>query len=301
MFSRYKKYILSAVMLLIALAAIFFFGKAGYSSWKEIAGTSLQFNYSFLALSIGLAIASFLALTLGYYFVNRKMSIEIPFWKLAKARAFSDISSYVPGKIWTLLTRMKYMKQWAGKTEVVMSSYMELIALILSALFAFILLNLIYPGVFAQYALISYIAFPFCIIFMHPKVISFAINLGLKILKKEKISIPLSYRSIIIANVIYSSYWLLTGLAIFFLALSVYPVPWTYFPFIVLSFAVAWTIGFLSMIFPGGIGIREGVLVYALGIFLPLPVALVVSVCSRGIIILSQLMLALISWLLAQM
>jgi len=298
---RHKKYILSTFMLVIALAAIFFFAKAGYSSWHEIAGNSLQFSYSFLALSIGLGIASFLILSLGYYFVNRKMGIKIPFWNLAKARAFSDISSYVPGKIWTLLARMKYMKQWASRTEVIISSYMELVSLILSALFAFIVLNMIYPGTFEEYTFIAYIVLPVCIILMHPKLISFAINLGLKILKKERISVPLSYGNIILANIIYSSYWLITGLAIFFLALSIYPVPWTYFPYIVLSYAVAWTIGFLSVIFPGGIGVREGVLVYALGIFLPLPLAMVVSVVSRGIIILSQLVFALASWLLAQL
>ncbi|MFH1065923.1 MAG: lysylphosphatidylglycerol synthase domain-containing protein [Nanoarchaeota archaeon] len=294
---KYKRYTLSALMLVIALAAIFFFANAGFSSWREIAGSSLQLNYYLLALSVGLGIASLLALSSGYYFLNRRMGIAIPFWKLVKARAFSDISSYVPGKIWALLTRMKYMKQWASRTEVIISSYLELAALILSALFAFIVLNMIYLGVFAEYALISYAALPVCIIFMHPKVVSFVINIGLKILKKEKISIPLSYRSIILANVIYSSYWLLTGLAIFFLTLSIYPVSGAYFPFIVLSYAVAWTLGFLSMIFPGGIGIREGVMVYALSIFLPLPVAMVVSVCSRGIIIISQLIFASVSWL----
>jgi uncharacterized membrane protein YbhN (UPF0104 family) len=55
------------------------------------------------------------------------------------------------------------------------------------------------------------------------------------------------------------------------------------------------------MIFPGGIGVREGVLVYAFGIFLPLPVAMVVSVVSRGIIILSQLVFALVSWIFARL
>lgn len=298
---KFKKYALSVLMLIVATAAIFFFAKTGYSSWKEIAGSPLQLNYLLIALSIGLGIGSFLALSLGYYFVNRRMNIEMPFWKLAKARAFSDISSYVPGKIWTLLTRMKYMKQWAGRAQVLVSSYMELVALILSSLFAFIVLNLIYPGTFAEYEIIAYIALPVCIILMHPKIIAPIINLGLKIVKKEGITMPLSYREIILANVIYSSYWLLTGLAVFFLTLSVYPVSWNYFPFIILSYAVAWTIGFLSVIFPGGIGIREGILAYALGFFLPLPAALVVSALSRGIILISQLSFALIAWLLARL
>ncbi|MDD4878247.1 MAG: hypothetical protein PHO02_04390 [Candidatus Nanoarchaeia archaeon] len=298
---KYKKYLLPALMLVISLAAIFFFGKAGYSSWKEISGSAMQFDYSMLILSMGFGISSFFALSLGYYFVNRRMNIEIPFWKLAKARAFSDIASYVPGKIWTLLARMKYMKQWASRTNVVVSSYLELVSLILSALLAFIALSLAYPEIFEKYALPAYILLPFCIISMHPKVISSVINLGLKLFKKEKISFPLSYGSIIFANVIYSSYWLLTGLAVFFLALSIYPAPWSYFPYIVLSYAVAWTISFLSVIFPGGLGIREGILAYALGIFLPLPVALIVSVASRGIIILSQLVFALISWIFARL
>jgi hypothetical protein len=55
-------------------------------------------------------------------------------------------------------------------------------------------------------------------------------------------------------------------------------------------FAGAWVLGFLSFLAPGGLGVREGILVYLLGFHLPSHVAIVVTLLSRLWVTAAELM-----------
>jgi uncharacterized membrane protein YbhN (UPF0104 family) len=61
-------------------------------------------------------------------------------------------------------------------------------------------------------------------------------------------------------------------------------------PALVGIFAGAWVIGFLSFLAPGGLGVREGILVYLLGFYLPSHVAIVVTLLSRLWVTAAELM-----------
>jgi uncharacterized membrane protein YbhN (UPF0104 family) len=45
--------------------------------------------------------------------------------------------------------------------------------------------------------------------------------------------------------------------------------------------AIAWIVGFLSLPVPGGLGVREGVLVTLLQVFVPLPVSIIAALLAR--------------------
>lgn len=293
-YSFLKKYAFLAVSICAISVALFFFGKIFYQTWGALEAISLSINYSYVISSVLLCLTGFFTMTLGYYIVIKSLGIEMPFKKAAKARAFSEIGGYVPGKVWTLLTRMHYSKHWMNKAEVIASSSIEIASLILSSIFAFVIISIIQPGIFSEYSIIFYIALPLCLIMMHPKILSFCLNIGLKIFKKESISLKISYKNLLIINIIYAFYWLFSGISIFLLINAVYPLSWAYLPYLILVYAVAWTVGFLSVIFPAGLGLREGILVYMLGAYMPVQFTLVAAVVFRCVTLLAQFILALI-------
>ena len=65
----------------------------------------------------------------------------------------------------------------------------------------------------------------------------------------------------------------LKGLAYFFFARGLSPIPWSAAPLMISAFVGAWLIGYLAIFVPTGIGVREGALVLLLGPTFPFGLA----------------------------
>lgn len=75
--------------------------------------------------------------------------------------------------------------------------------------------------------------------------------------------------------------WICQGLAFFLFVKSFTPVGWEHAGILAACYAFAWIIGFLSFLTPGGLGIREGLLVVLLSNYMPASQATLVSLLCR--------------------
>ena len=75
--------------------------------------------------------------------------------------------------------------------------------------------------------------------------------------------------------------WAFLGIAFFVFIKSFTPVSTSQLPIVTGTYAVAWSIGFLSIITPSGLGVREGVLSLLLTSALPPATATLVALLSR--------------------
>ena len=98
----------------------------------------------------------------------------------------------------------------------------------------------------------------------------------------------------------YGAYWAVTGVAFAGLVASLYPLAATDIPVVVAAYAAAYAAGFLSLLTPAGLGVREGVLVVALAPVLPAGPALVVALVSRVWMMLVELAGAAVAHLVAR-
>ncbi len=87
--------------------------------------------------------------------------------------------------------------------------------------------------------------------------------------------------TVVLLVVGYAVYWAVTGLAFATLVAGMYPLAAGDVPLVVAAYAAAYAAGFLALLTPAGLGIREGVLVVALAPVLPAGPALVVALVSR--------------------
>ena len=71
------------------------------------------------------------------------------------------------------------------------------------------------------------------------------------------------------------------GAGFFLLARAVFPVEFSQLPFVAGAFALAWTVGFFAVFAPGGLGVRESVLVLALEQVMPAGPAIVLTALGR--------------------
>lgn len=197
----------------------------------------------------------------------------------------SFLGRYIPGKVGVISSRVYYHKQLgisAKKTSFIF--FVETILTLLSSALIFVLVTLVSDiPVIASYRWASVaVVFAF-LISLHPALLQFLIRTLYKIVKKEAKhpDIPYSYwlyLSLIGLNVIK---WLVVGLGLYLLILSVTPLNPSYILYVTGAYAVAGIIGFLSFFTPSGLGVIEGIMTYALGFIMPAGVAALVSILIR--------------------
>jgi uncharacterized membrane protein YbhN (UPF0104 family) len=98
----------------------------------------------------------------------------------------------------------------------------------------------------------------------------------------------------------YALYWAVTGLAFAALVAALHPLAAGDVPLAVAAYAAAYAAGFLALLTPAGLGVREGVLVVALAPVLPAGPALVVALVSRVWMMLVELAGAAVAQLVAR-
>lgn len=105
-----------------------------------------------------------------------------------------------------------------------------------------------------------------------------------------------SFKKLFRLVVIYILLWACVGIGFFLFVKSIYPIQMVQLPIILGIYPFAWSIGFLSLITPGGLGVREGILSMFLTTFLPSVTGTLIALLSRLWIINTEVILAAIAW-----
>jgi hypothetical protein len=72
------------------------------------------------------------------------------------------------------------------------------------------------------------------------------------------------------------------------LAAAVTPITATQFAALVATWVAAYVVGYLSLLTPGGLGVREGVMILLLAPLFPVPVPTVIALAARLWVILGE-------------
>ena len=220
------------------------------------------FSFPDLFISIVLLFFAFIIQPVTWMTMLNKSNCFVPLNYCIAGQGLSVFGKYIPGKIWTVVGRSAYI---AGKGKLPLSDLTVLslktelvhiwVGLTLGAL------GLLFLGWFKIWGwLISIIWFGLTVsIFSSTfnKVIMTLIN---KIVKKS-ISIPsLNFRQTISILPWFLFYWVVLAVSFYFFVSSITDSPKLEF-YVGLGFPLAGTLGIMAVIFPGGLGIRETILV----------------------------------------
>jgi glycosyltransferase 2 family protein len=212
----------------------------------------------------------------------------------------SQVSKYVPGKVMLLIVRVLYGER-AGvpKSATILSIYLELVLMVVTGTSVFLLFC---PDLLSKFEgahlhpAIPPILVAAGIAGLHPKLLNLVVNFGLRLLKREPVKIDIPYWKLLSLGVILMAGWLFHGLAalssVRAVGITVKAGLLTHTGF----FAVSWVLGFLSFLTPGGIGVREGVLAFALGTIYSMEIGIAVALISRLAWVLAEIVLAGALW-----
>ncbi len=286
----------------IVLIIFYFLFKSLVSNWSQIRQYSWDLDYPLLLLSFVLVGLTYSLLAKVWSQILKQSGSVVGYSKMFKIWFISNLGRYVPGKVWQFLGMLYLLEK-----ENVPKSRSFSVAILAQALssMAGILIMLgcvkydFYRRLFSDSwwfspVLIAFIAGVIILIF-YPKLLQKVMNLGLGIFKKEKISLDYRPKNLLFYLLSYAGCWLLFGFCFLIFIKSIIPASFGIYFGVTGAFAGSVTIGFLAFFTPGGLGVREGILVALLSSYFPLPVATLIALLSRLWITLAELLLFFIA------
>ena len=283
-----KKLLIKSAQVLIILVIFYFLIKNLISNWNQVKDFDWKFDYALLIISFVLQMMALFWLVKIWQRMLRHTGSSVSYLKLFKVWFFTNLGKYLPGKVWQFLG-MIYMLEKEGvprqnsfSTGVLAQAFSVISGLFISVLF---LGADLYARFFSQKPGLMLAGVVLCIailvVLCYPKTLEKIVNWGLRILKKEKISLDISIKDVIIYILSYSLSWLLFGLAFLIFVKAMTKADFNMYFTLTGAFAFSLNIGFLALFTPGGIGVREGILVFLLSSLFPLPVSTLISLLSR--------------------
>lgn len=290
---------------LMMIASVVFLCVAVWASIESLRKEEFTLRPLYLVGAFVFCLLFFFLQSVGWFFALKKLGHNIGPGRASATWFLSQVVKYVPGKVMLPLYRIMYCSRCdVPKTKTMLSIMIELVLMTVSSTLVFAaLLPFLSQKLEDRFALHSLILC--CVIGLaaiHPKVMNFGVNFALKIFKRDPVHIDFTYGSLLWLLGFFILSWVFYGVSAIFNVMAV-AQPWdqslSFSLAIVAGFAISWTLGFLSFLTPGGIGVREAVLTAILAPFISMSTALAVAVLSRLIWILCEIVgtVATLYWL----
>ncbi len=267
----------------IALIIFCFFGRVVYNEWDKISGYNWSPQPAWLFFSIIILIIVYLMSAYGWILIIRMIGVRVDFTKGVSIFFLSMFGRYIPGGIWSALSRI-YLCRLEG-----ISDSRSSMSILLEQAYPVVSAGIIFAGSLFFWSdtgaiirlLPALVLLPLVIIFLHPRPFLWVVNPILSRLGRGTIKISLHWNSMLILTGYYILCWILSGTAFYFFIRSFYPLDLYYIPILSGIYALSFLTGYLAFFTPAGLGVREGILTLLLSLFIPTPVAIGISLLSR--------------------
>jgi uncharacterized membrane protein YbhN (UPF0104 family) len=280
----------------VVLACFFFLGKVMHRNLGELGSCQWSLKPWLLALSFILLFAN-LAISSFAWKMLLLFGARLPFRQCFKIMFVSALGKYLPGKVWPYLGQM-YLSGKAGiPRSVTLLSVLLLFGISsLVGLLAFVV-SLFFWDSFSVsgVSLLLFVSLAFILTILSPRVLNRLLRAAALISNRfrkgsipEDVMVRGGLRDVSKIILIFAANWVVFGTALYLLSNSFYHLDVSQTIILCGIFAVSVISGILSFFVPAGLGVREGVLSCLLGLFIPISVAVVISLVLRVWMILGE-------------
>lgn len=270
---KFLKYLIGWPLSIISL---FFIGKLIYENANSL-NTLKNINLPLLLIGILFFILYFFLRGALWNELLKPKGNKLGFTKTTYFWEMSEIKRYTPGNIWSFLSRADlFSKENISKKDVATSLLDEIILIILSSF----TISYFYFSNQLKNSNLTFLLITINIIVI--MVYSFNRKINIKLIPKLRVRDNLKLYLIAI------SAFFFYGLATYFSAVSIIYLDPKNILFLVSLFVFALLVGYLSIITPMGLGVREGVTTFGLLKYTTLGNASIIAIFTRIIFIISE-------------
>jgi uncharacterized membrane protein YbhN (UPF0104 family) len=229
------------------------------SGWHELPVRSLL-------LAAGAVLLGLFFSALAWRALLADLGQQIPVMGAVRVFFVGQLGKYLPGSVWPVVAQMELGKAHGLSRRPV--GTVALLVMVLNVatglLVAVVLLPFTSPHALSRYGWA--IAFlPVGLALLHPRILNPVVNKAFSLARREPLEQPLTLRGIAVATGWTMLMWASYGVQIWVLADGLHAQGAKSLPLLATgAFALAWTAGFVAIVFPAGAGIREAVLIVAM-------------------------------------
>jgi uncharacterized membrane protein YbhN (UPF0104 family) len=280
-----------------------------YTQLDVLSAYDWQIDPLWLVLAVSFSGLYFGGLGCCWAFLLRLMSNSFHAPKLLRSAhiwQMSMVTRYLPGNVWHILSRAAFAEQLGvSRGLVIASATVEQLFTLMGALLVAPLIlpwfsSRIIGSIELQIGWIIPATIVGGVIAMHPGILGRILRWIAARLGRPEIAWHYRYRTVLALLFLYSVTTMIAGLSLVAIVNGLTIIGFITFPLIIGSAAFAWAAGYLSIVTPSGLGVREGVLAGLLAMILPLPVAIVASLLFRLVTTLGEVLSLCVFWLLGR-
>lgn len=258
--------------------------------WPQVRPALGQLHWYSIAGALAAAMASAGCMMLAWRRLLADLGSKLPVPVAARVTFMAQLGKYVPGAVWSFAAHVELGHDYdvprrRGAASVIVGLA---VAVATGLLIAAAILPLASPAVARKYLLFLAVV-PVIVICLAPPIMHRLLGFALKIIKQEPLNQPVSWRGLAVALSWTVAGWLLLGLQVWLLVADEAKDGVHSLLISVGAYALACSLALLLVVFPGGIGAREVILVAALAPVLPHGAALAVALVARVISTMSDL------------
>ena len=276
-----RRFLRNVIAVVIPAIVLFFVGRAMWSRWETVTEHSWKLDVWWLTLSAVVFWADFIVLVYLWRSILLMVSGKrLPFMSGYRISALSNLGKYVPGKVWTVLGMVYFLKRegYAATSALAATGLHQAYTLVAGGIFVSVVLGAeIWGGL---PAVSVFIGVGLSALIVYPPVFSFFLNRGLRLFKRDPLPLNLSFGKALMLLSAYVLAWVLYGSSFWCMLRG---IGFQDAPFwnMVAASGAAYLLGFLALFAPGGLGVREGVLLVLVSPYVPAGLAATIAVVAR--------------------
>lgn len=282
--------IMATVKLALLVAVIVFLGRYVLDNIGQLRGEKWTLNPGILALAFALFVGGHAIFVLLWpVLLRRTIGMRMTLKRSLVACAFSWMGRYLPGKVWFVAGKVALTspgREHHGRVATIVTLETLLVQLA-GCLIAGVTLPLLGktvawpPGiVWAGFAVLCLSI----LVGLNPRVLMWLANPILRILEQRPLRLNASYSQMLLWLVIYCMPWLFYGTGAYLTVRAVAPVPLGDVLLCMGAYAAAVVAGFVSLLAPSGIGVREAVFGALLAARFQKPGLVIIVVCLTRLV-----------------
>ncbi|GAA2733573.1 lysylphosphatidylglycerol synthase transmembrane domain-containing protein [Actinocorallia aurantiaca] len=273
--------------LLFVLVALGFCAYGVVTQWGAFAEAVSRLSFPQLGGALLAGMAGLGCWMLGWRTLLAGFGAPLPVPATTRIMFLGQLGKYVPGSVWALLGQVELARPY-GVARVASGSA-TLLAMATTVATGCVTAALTLPLTSGDAARDYWWALalaPVMLACLHPRIVTWALNLALRLIRRPPLAGTMGFVQMSTAVL-----WTLLGWACF--GLHTWLLLPTGSPALACgAYALAYVVGFLVILAPGGLGAREAALVLALSPVLSQAEALLVALASRAVLTVADLLWA---------
>lgn len=265
-------------VLVLVLAAVAY---AVVHEWPSVRGTVKSLSWQSIVLALTSILLGMSCTVAVWQHVLDAVDVRLGFVGVAQVNLVGQLGKYLPGSVWAFVLQAELGRRYQVPRARALVAM--LVSAAMSIVTALALSVLALPSLLDKWGDAAWLLAlgPLGLISMHPRVLTFMVNLVLHLMRRPKLEVPIQARQILLALSWSFASWLLFGVQLWALASSLGRLSLGEYFLVTGAFALAMSAGFVAFVLPSGVGVREAVIVAGLSPILAAGPALALALTSR--------------------